>query len=199
VLDGIDTPLDEALYPKRSLEGSASVIYRDDLTIPDPNVDPPLRPLSVASYGVRWDGSSQLWYCDIAVAAGFIGWCGLALYRHQPHSHQGRELSETPAWVYGAILHGEPIAWVNRHDGVHVTIGPVYDKYTAFALDAMQYDQGVSEELAHIRNRRVSLQRYTANHQVYFEGIVARDGRRWSVIKTRFGKEVASMDLNVEA
>jgi hypothetical protein len=130
--NGTATPLAAAFYPTRSIEGTEEVLYRDNILIRDATRTPPTRGLSVASFALRWDDTMKLWYCDVMVTDGFSGWCGIALYRHQPHARDWSHLSEIPAWVYGAILHGEQVAWVQRDGKLHVTVGPVFDPETSF-------------------------------------------------------------------
>jgi hypothetical protein len=193
--NGTDVPLDGNLYPSRSIEGIESVVYRDNLVIPDGTRNPPSRALSLASYALRWEPTLRMWYCDVAVSEGFIGWCGIALYRHQPQAHVTCQISETPAWVYGAVLHGEPVAWMQRGEKLHVTVGPVFDLYTSFDLDSTEYRDGVSEDQTTTTHKRVPLRKYVANNQVYFEGIVDREKCNWSLMKTRFGQDVGSLTL----
>jgi hypothetical protein len=191
--DGTGTPLDEAFYPKRSIEGAADVLYRDNVKIIEATGIK--RNLSIASFALREDSSTKLWSCDVSVANGFLGWCGLALYRHQPHSHNDFQLSVTPAWVYGAVLHGEQITWIRREGKLHVTVGPVFDPNVSFELDPTEYHLGISRNLTALSAGRVSLQRYAANSQVFFEAIVRADQGSWSLVKRRFDSEIASIAL----
>jgi hypothetical protein len=195
-LTGATDKLDTILYPSRSIEGTAPVIYRDNIARPDSDDSPPVKMLSLASYGVRWDKLLKVWYCDIAISEEFVGWCGMALYRHQPHALEGCHLSQVPAWVYGAVLHGEQIAWLRRDGKLHVTIGPIFDKATSFSLDFLAYRDGVSDDLQRNTNKRVELQKYVAYDKVYFEGIVPEKDQQWSLTKIRFGREVASLSLS---
>jgi hypothetical protein len=190
----VSVPLDEAFYPKRSIEGTAEVLYRDNLQITDPAGAQ--RTVSAASFALRRDPSTRLWFCDVGVANEFIGWCGLALYRHQPHSHEDFQLSETPAWVYGAVLHGEQVAWTRREGKLRVTVGPVFDPNVTFELDPVEYDHGISRNLVGPAADRVPFQKYDVNGRTFFEAVV-HTGKHWSLVKRRFGAEVASMPLTV--
>src|SRR5262249_27791684 len=108
--------------------------------------------------------------------------------------------SVTAAWVYGAILHGEQIAWITREGKLQVTIGPVFDPNVSFELDSAEYHGGISStNLTGGTAARVPLQKYIANGQIFFEGIVRADDIRWNLVKRRFGSEVASIDLTSEA
>jgi len=189
----IDSALDGTFYPKRSIEGTAEVVYRDNLTIA--GADLQQRTLSVASFGLRRDLSTDLWFCDVSVTGEFTGWCGLALYRHQPHSHDDFQLSEVPAWVYGAVLHGEQIAWIRREGKLRVTVGPVFDADVSFELDPIDYDRGISRNLVGPSVTRVPLQRFTVNGQDFLEATV-HTTNKWSLVKRRFGSEVASLPLS---
>ena len=101
---GLDPQLDQVLYPGKSIEGSSSLLYSDNIVRADADAENAI--ISVASYALRWDADVGLWYCDIDVTEGFAGWCGIALYRHQPHAHEGSQVSEDssmglrcgPAW-----------------------------------------------------------------------------------------------------
>jgi hypothetical protein len=188
--------LDDKLYPPNSVEGNSPIIYRDNLIRAEVSSDAADNYLSSASFAVRWDSDAHLWFCDVEVTQEFSGWCGLALYRHQPHAHEGTQLSETPAWVYGAVLRGEQLAWFKHGGKLHVTIGPVYDRYTSFEFDSTEFHDGISSNLQNSASRRVALQKFVANEQTYFEGIVDVGETTWSITKTRFGSDVASLQLH---
>lgn len=185
---------DEALYSPRSVEGASPVIYRDSIIRTLDDVDS--RIVSLASFALRRDVESSLWYCDVEVGDAFEGWCGLALYRHQPHAHEGTQLSESPAWVYGAVLHGETVVWFAKDRKLHITVGPVFDPYTEFVLDANRYRHGVSGNLQTFGRQPTALRKYAVSKQVYFEGVVAEDDLEWSLVKKRFGHQVASIGLH---
>jgi hypothetical protein len=187
--------LDAKLYPPYSIEGAAPMINRDSIVRNVGGSDPTIDVLSTASFGLRWDESTRLWYCDVELAEDFFGWCGLALYRHQPHAHEGMQLSNTPAWVYGAILHGDQLAWTERSGKIHVTVGPVFDRYTSYDLDSVEFRDGVSSNLTARTSQRVSLRKYDVAGKTYFEGIVSSE-LRWSLVKRRFDTDVASLPLN---
>ncbi|MGY8684765.1 hypothetical protein Q2941_44510 [Bradyrhizobium sp. UFLA05-153] len=188
--------LDDLLYPPNSLEGNAPLIYRDNLVRSEGSPDPRNDRISVASFAVRWDSGFGLWFCDVGITDGFAGWCGFALYRHQPHAHEGAQLSETPAWVYGAVLHGEQLAWFKQSGRIHVTIGPVHDRYTSFEFDSTQFRNGVSRNLTGHERRRVALRKYLVGDHAYFEGVVDSNEVAWSITKMRFGSDVASLPLH---
>jgi hypothetical protein len=194
--DGLgDVHLDANLYPPGSLEGASPVIYRDSVMRADPKDDPSNLALSAVSFAVRWDEQTKLWYCDVQIGDSFVGWCGMALYRHQPHAHEMVQFSQTPAWVYGAVLHGEPVAWLKQNGKLRVTVGPVFDPYTDFVLDGSKFQHGVGEDLRRARTRVVALTKYVANGQVFFEGLVPSDAAEWTLVKTRFGGSIASINL----
>jgi hypothetical protein len=190
---GSPPEFDSRLYPRSSIEGNSPVLYRDNIARLEGNSAHNV--LSVASYALRWDDESRLWFCDVQASGEFLGWCGLALYRHQPHAHEGVQVSETPAWVYGAVLHGETVAWLKRNGQIHITVGPVYDRYTSFELDATEFRKGVSRDIRKRAGRRVALQKYVANGHTYFEGRVDGSEAEWSLMKVRFGGDVASLPL----
>ncbi|SAL33374.1 hypothetical protein AWB70_02212 [Caballeronia cordobensis] len=192
--NGNTEPLDATFYPQRSIEGANEVLYLDNLSVADASLAQ--RTISVASFALRRDPTTKLWFCDVRVAGGFLGWCGLALYRHQPHSHEDLQLSATPAWVYGAILHGEQIVWVRGVGMLHVTVGPVFDRNTSFELDRTSYHNDVTRDLTRAAGTRVTLQQYESGRATYFEGIVKTADGPWSLIKRRFGSEVASISLH---
>ena len=187
--------LDHSVYPEHSLEGVAPIIYRDSVVRLANGKDPTIDVLSAASFGLRWDQAARLWYCDVEVAEGFFGWCGLAVYRHQPNALEGMQLSATPAWVYGAILHGDQLAWTERSGKLHVTVGPVFDRYTTYELDSAEFRSGISTNLVQHTSPRVSLKKYNVNGKTYFEGI-APAGSGWSLVKRRFDIDIASLPIN---
>ncbi|MDN3220038.1 hypothetical protein [Pseudomonas nunensis] len=193
--DGNYTPLDHTFYPQRSIEGTRDVLYRDNLQVFD--ATPTKRTISVASFALRRDPASRLWFCDVSVTGGFLGWCGLALYRHQLHSHEELQLSAMPAWVYGAVLHGEPIFCVQRAEKLHVTVGPVFDPNVSFELDSRPYFRGISRNLTKAPDTHVTLKQYDTEGRSYFEGIVRVEDGPWSLVKRRFGSEVASIGLHI--
>jgi hypothetical protein len=192
--NGNTEPLDATFYPQRSIEGANEVLYLDNLSVADAALV--TRTISVASFALRRDPTAKLWFCDVRVAGGFLGWCGLALYRHQPHSHEDLQLSATPAWVYGAILHGEQIVWVRGGGMLHVTVGPVFDPNASFELDRTPYYDDVTRDLTRAAGTRMTLQQYEGGRATYFEGIVKMGDGPWSLIKRRFGSEVASISLH---
>lgn len=192
---GNPAPLDETFYPPQSIEGAPDVLYRDNLTVTDSTSTS--RTVSVASFALRRDSTSKLWFCDVALSDGFLGWCGLALYRHQPHAHEEFQLSAAPAWVYGAVLHGEQIVWVHRAGKLRVTVGPVFDPHMSFELDPRAYFHGISRNLGKADGSPVPLQHMEVEGRTYFEGVVKFGDGPWSLVKRRFGSEVASIGLDV--
>ncbi len=184
--EGAQAPaLDTVLYPPDGRDGRDDVMYRDGLS----------QRLSVASFALREDTQHRLWYCDVQVAGDFIGWCGLALYRHQPHAHEGTELSEASDWVYAAVLQGDVVAVVEREGNLRVTIGPVYDPDTTFEFEALEYQDGVSENLVAVTEKPRALQRYQVNEATYFEGIVSAATAHPGLVKKRFGHRVGGLEL----
>jgi len=180
------------LYPADVVGSQNAVIYQDNIALPqsDPKLEAPF--VSVASYAVRYDTRQQLWYADIALENEFFGWCGLAVYRHQPHALLGRELSGKAAWIYAAILYGEPVTWVEKGEMLHITIGPVYDRYISFQLESHEFVDGVSNDLAKGNVTQHDLQRYRVDNSFYFEAFVPKRGFDWSLIKKRFDMPMAS-------
>ncbi len=188
-----DSPLE--LYPPYTTDGNAPVIYRDNLRVSADAPRTPVRRLSVASFAQQYDRRQLLWYSDIYVRGDFFGWCGLSLYRHQPHAVDGRELSEAWDWVYAAVLYGEPIAWVERNGNLRVTIGPVFDANVSFDLDSLAYHDGISRPTADVSRVLTPMESYRVDDAVYFDGVVKADHSEWSVVKKRFGHVVASHRL----
>jgi hypothetical protein len=190
-VEGTRAVPDEKLYPVEK----AHVLYRDNILVPADGPGLPARRLSVASFALQQDPSERLWYFDVAIAADFFGWCGLALYRHQPNALDDRELSLNAEWAYAAFLHHDPVTWVERGGDLHVTAGPVYDGSITFELDSLEFRNGVSENLAAGRNTAIGLQRYRVGRAYYFEGIVPARAANWSLTKKRFGYAIASIAL----
>ena len=180
---------DEFLYPAAG--DRVPVMYVDQMPLPGEQA----REVSLASFALAFDVSQGLWFCDIHVGEDFIGWCGLAVYRHQPNAVLGREISENAAWVYAGVLYGEPIAWVRRPDGVHVTVGPIFDENTTFEFDAREYRNGVSQNLAEGGATGRPLRRYHVGRAAYFEGLLRRNEVDWGLVKKRFDKPIASVRL----
>jgi len=186
--------LDPRLYP--AAEDRRVVLHRDNVQLGSDNFASTR--LSLASYAVAWDRDTQHWYCDVVLGSDFVGWCGLALYRHQPNACLGRELSEAADWAYAAVIHGDPIAWVVREGEVRVAVGPSFDPYSSFELDAIEFRDGVSENLRARANSVVELKRYQVQRSYYFEAEVPYRSTGWNLTKRRFGYGVASIPLNVE-
>jgi len=184
----------DTLYPPHALGGNAPVIYRDNVLLTS-NVSAPRRRLSVASFAQYYDARKQLWYSDIYVGGDFFGWCGLALYRHQPNALPERELSETWNWAYAAVLYGDPVAWVARDGTVHVTIGPVYDPNVSFEFDSLDYRDGVSRDVSTSSRALKPLRHYRVNKATYFEGVLPKQQLDWSLLKKRFNFSVGSRTL----
>jgi hypothetical protein len=190
--------LDENLYPRTGGDADAAVIYRDDLAVLPPAQESRTRRLSVASFALQRAPDQGLWFFDVAIRGEFIGWCGLALYRHQPHACEGRELSRNAEWVYAAFVNGDPMTYIERSGNLHLTVGPVYDEYTTFELDTTEFRHGVSENLARNTERPVILQRYQRGGAYYFETVVRAHKTTWNLTKRRFGHSVASTRINDE-
>lgn len=183
------------LYPPSAMGGNRAVIYKDDIALPPTTPSEAPRLISIASYALRYDYSQKFWYADVYVASDFFGWCGLALYRHQPNAHPMRELSETWVWIYGAVLYGEPVAWVEAGGNIYLTIGPVYDASVSFELDSLQYQHFVSEDLSSLNRLFKPLQSYKVDRATYFEAILPQKGFRWNLLKKRFGHAQSSEPL----
>jgi len=187
--------LDDVLYPADVSGGRAVVIYRDGLDLAARDSKNPKRSLSIASYALQYDDRQRLWYADVRIRGEFFGWCGMALYRHQPGALLGRELSETSAWVFAAILYGEPVAWVERDGNLHLTIGPVHDPYVTFELDSLAYQDGVSRNLIGLQRDNQILKSYVVDKARYFEAVIPSKNFGWGLLKKRFGFAVASSGL----
>jgi hypothetical protein len=187
--------LSEELYFGAADGASVPVLYRDSVLIPTEAKGTEKRFVSLASYGVSFDDQQRLWYADMYVQGDFFGWCGLALYRHQPHAHPERELSATAGWVYAAVLYGEPVAWVERAGRLFLTIGPVYDKNVAFEFDSLEFRDGVSRETNTNQRSLRPLKSYSVGEGIYFEGILPKKDFRWSLLKKRFQYPVASTSI----
>lgn len=182
--------LDKSLYPPGALGGAGGVIYRDAVALPPQGSAIPR--LSLASFAVRYDARQYLWYFDLMIDAEFFGWCGLALYRHQPHSLEGFELSQTAAWIYACTLYEEPFTVTRMGGSTRVVVGPVYDKTVSFALDSTEFINGVSADLG---NTDVPFEELTSRrigNVRYFEGQVAASSANVSLIKLRAGYPVQS-------
>jgi hypothetical protein len=186
--------LAEDLYPQSAVGGAAPVIYRDNLAFEPEKAAGQRRFVSVASYALRYDERQRLWYADVYIEGGFFGWCGMALYRHQPHALPNRELSQTWAWAYAAFLYGEPVAWVEQQGNLHLTIGPIYDENVQFELDSLPYNDGISNELSDSHSPQ-QIKGYRVGRATYFEAVVSKEMFDWTLIKRRFGYAVASRHL----
>ena len=186
----------DSLYPAHAEGGRARVIYRDNIPIQLSAGDTPGRWLSIASYVVFYDELQKLWYTDICMAQDFFGWCGLALYRHQPHALLLRELSEASAWAYASILYGEPVTWFEKDHRLHVTIGPVHDASIGFYLASVEFEDGVSTNIASGGPTPHELKKYKVGNDIYFEAVVPKKGFHWNLFKRRFEYSVNSMPLN---
>ena len=181
--------VDSKLYPSDVKGGDALIRYDDNILMglarsDGQQLDP--RYVSVASFALRYDQSQELWYCDVYVDTEFFGWCGLALYRHQPHAIGGRELSASAAWVYAAVLYDEPVVWIERGGYLQITIGPIYDQNVEYELDSFGTSYGVSSDLNDAGRIRKALSWYQVERARYFEGIVQKDVK-WRLVKKRFG------------
>lgn len=180
--------LDPSFYPPDLIGGDAAVIYRDN--VETGNVDRGLAELvSLASFAAEFSEEQGLWYVDFSVA-NFFGWCGLAIYRHQPHSARGREISPDPAWIYASMLYGEPIAVVRSGTKLAVTVGPVFDRTINFRLSALDFEDGVSSNLGDEKVMPVEMASYRAGQARYFQAKVA-DTTSWTLETLRFGNAIS--------
>lgn len=195
-----ERPLDENLYPAGVTGGRSAVTYSDNLRVFGEArvVKHSERFVSCASYAMRYDDHQRLWYADIVTTTEFFGWCGFALYRHQPHALPGRELSERPDWVYAALLYDEPVAWVQRGGQLHITVGPVYDPNVSYEFDSLAFNSNVSKNLSRLEEQRhrIQLKSYTVGGVRYFEGVVDKKRFEWKLLKKRFGAPVATRSLS---
>lgn len=182
--------LDKSLYPSAAVGGAGGVIYRDAVALPPQGSAIPR--LSLASFAVRYDPRQCLWYFDVTIDAEFFGWCGLALYRHQPHSLEGFELSQTAAWIYACTLYEEPFTVTRMGSSLRVVVGPVYDKTVSFALDSTEFINGVSADLGNTDVPFEELASRRIGNVRYFEGQVAASSANVSLIKLRAGNPVQS-------
>lgn len=185
--------LNSTLYPAQVLGGSAPVLYRDNALLPERIAD--TRRVGLASFALRFDRKRRLWYFDVAVDSQFFGWCGLALYRHQPHSVPGFELSSTAAWVYASVLYEEPVVWTERLGALQVTVGPVYDIHASFELESLQYVEGVSVNLEVAPRRPIPMRVVRIGRARYFEGVVDGKNGAINLVKLRFGQPMQSRSI----
>ena len=187
--------LDEDLYPKNVAGGRESVIYIDNIENPKKRDASENRNISIASYALRFDDQLKLWYFDILMNDLFYGWCGFALYRHQPHSLDQFELSINPDWVYGSFLYEGSVAWYKKNKLIHITVGPVYDSSLSYEVSSIKYSNGVSENMAD-EGREYSileLKSYPVSGSgKYFEITVKETKSPWNLVTKRFGKSVSS-------
>ncbi|HXM51419.1 MAG TPA: hypothetical protein VN956_26485 [Pyrinomonadaceae bacterium] len=186
--------ISDELYPRLAVGGAAAVIYRDNVELNVPGA--PRRSVSLASFALRYEERQRLWYADVQIQGDFVGWCRMALYRHQPHALPARELSETFELAYAAILYGEPVAWVERKGNVQLTIGPVFDPSVSFDLDSLEYRDGVSHDLTYSERSLTPLQSYRIGKALYFEAVIPKKHFDWSLLKKRFAHPVASVQLD---
>jgi len=186
----VNERLDQTLYPAGAIGGGDGVIYRDAVSLPAQGAAIPR--LSLASFAVRFDPRQRLWYFDVSVDAEFFGWCGLALYRHQPHSLDGFELSQAAAWIYASTLYEEPFTLTRVAGDLRLVVGPVYDKSVSFALDLTEFRGGVSLDLGDKDSELVELPSRRIGGVRYFEGLVSATSRHVSLVKMRAGYSVQS-------
>jgi hypothetical protein len=187
--------LDPVLYPPDSPEGVESVLYLDDIIREPEAADQEDARLSLASFAVQWDGGQKLWFCDIELSSDFAGWIGLALYRHQPHAHEGWQISRTATWVYSVILKGERVTWIRQNNLLNVTIGPVFDRSIDFQAELRSYEGGISA-IADGDVKRLQFNQYEVDGKIYFEGLFPFTKVGIEVIRRRFGTDVASFALD---
>lgn len=189
---------DPALYFADAPEGRDAVLYYDDIVRePDPaNATAPdeVGRVALASYALRWHEAQKLWYCDIHLAGGFSGWIGLALYRHQPLALEGRQISQTAAWLYSQQLQGERVSWFRQNDILHVTIGPVFDGTYHFEAEQRRYHDGVSLVSGEQPLERLQFERFEVDGKSYFEGRFAVAGCI-EIIRRRFDFDITSFTL----
>jgi hypothetical protein len=190
----VESHFDPKLYPSNIVGGSAAVIYRDGVRLPQKNSDSTY--VSLAAYAVRFNPRKKLWFFDVSIAGEFFGWCGLALYRYQPHAVEGLELSTTANWIYASLLYEEPVAWVDQRNQRQITVGPVYDKTVSFELDMLQYLDGVSLNLESAPNTRVALKERRVGNARYFHGVALADSPDLSLVRIKFGHAIQSRPLN---
>lgn len=136
--DGGD--IDRALYPAFSAAEAAAVSYYDNVPLAvvadETSKTTPMvqeqRGLALASFALRFDGSQRRHFFDVQVKGAFIGWLKLALYRHQPGSMPGFEISPMPTFVYAAVLNEVPCLQYAEHDWWVVRIGPCFDRTVTY-------------------------------------------------------------------
>ena len=184
--------IDERIYPTNAER--AAIIYRDNIPLPTDGPNPDRR-LTVASYAVALDAASDLWFCDVTVAPEFFGWCGLALYRHQPNACEGRELSDGADWAYATVIHGDPFAWIQRGAEIRMTVGPCFDPYITYEFDSTAFKDGVSEDVGAGNVPPILLRRYQVGRAYYFEAAAPSTMRTLNLTKRRFGHGIASIPL----
>lgn len=186
-------PLDAALYPQDSLEGIDPVLYADDVvrdaesgTIDDSR-------LALASYALRWDDDQSLWYCDVVLGSDFTGWIGLALYRHQPHAHEGYQLSTGAAFVYARVLQSETVAWLRQDGRLRVTLGPIFDSTISFEAESRTFRDGVS--ISQQGQGRLSFRELTVDGRRYFEGTFNAGKEGIEIFRRRLGRDISSFNI----
>jgi hypothetical protein len=188
-------PLDPDLYAADAPEGVGALLYFDDVVRDSGAAGTAAADaahLSLASYALCWDDTQKLWYCDIELGNDFTGWLGLALYRHQPHAHEGLQISQSAAWLCSQQLQGERVTWFRQAGILHVTIGPVYDRTLGFEAEQRRYENGIS--LTDTAPERLSFRSFEVDGRVYFEGRFEVTGSI-EIVRRRFDFDIASFTL----
>lgn len=186
-------PLDAALYPKDSREGIDPVLYADDVVRDAENGTIDDSRLALASYALRWDDDQSLWYCDVVLGSDFTGWIGLALYRHQPHAHEGYQLSTGAAFVYARVLQSETVAWLRQDGRLRVTIGPIFDSTMSFEAESRAFHNGVS--MSQQGQDRLSFRELTVDGRRYFEGTFNAGKDGIEIFRRRLGRDISSFNI----
>ena len=90
--------------------------------------------VSLASFELSYIPSLRLWNTHVLVTGAFVGWVGMAIYRHQPHSVIGREITRDPVFLYAQKLQDSIITYFTTEEFLKLRIGPIYDREVTFDL-----------------------------------------------------------------
>ena len=193
--------LDAVLYPPEVIGGSQAVLYKDNIAVlsSQENEGDTERYVSCASFALQYSETHRLWYFDFSIATDFFGWCGLALYTHQPHSLKHREISPTPTWVYVSMAYDEPIVWHKKNKMLHITIGPVFAPDITYEFNTIEFKNGVSENISPYTNAGRSdtkvMKSYEVDGAQYFEITLPKNNYKWNLVKRKFKHIISSRKI----
>ncbi|MEW8056359.1 MAG: hypothetical protein AB2796_13625 [Candidatus Thiodiazotropha sp.] len=100
--------------------------------------------LDLASFEVNYSESQQLWFAEFGLREKFSGWMQLVVFRHQPKSVVGKELSEDAEIINVAMLQRELLTYKRRGKFLHVTVGPVFDDTVGYEITRTNQLSGVA-------------------------------------------------------